>query len=213
MADSTLAALTAATSLDGDELLYLVDDPSGTPADRKVTAKLLSGMGVIAQTTLGSAAASISFTSIPATYSHLRVVMMVRSAVAGTDDRVLVRFNNDTAANYDWQRVYGLNATAGASATAGDTSIHVGSITGSTATAGLASYLDIIIPAYAQTSLHKGLVSTCHFSSANAAANLGVFIQGGKWRSTAAITRVDLIGWTANLDAGTTATLYGLRGT
>lgn len=37
MPDAELADLTAITSLDGDEILYVVDDPSGTPADRKVT--------------------------------------------------------------------------------------------------------------------------------------------------------------------------------
>ena len=35
MADSKVADLTEATALAGDELLYLVDDPSGTPVDRK----------------------------------------------------------------------------------------------------------------------------------------------------------------------------------
>lgn len=41
MADSTIAALTALSVLDGNELLYAVDDPSGTPLDRKVTANQL----------------------------------------------------------------------------------------------------------------------------------------------------------------------------
>ena len=37
MADSKASDLTTVASVDGDELLYLVDDPSGTPADRKVS--------------------------------------------------------------------------------------------------------------------------------------------------------------------------------
>jgi hypothetical protein len=43
MADSKLADLTAITSLGGDELLYVVDDPAGTPVDRKVTVADLRG--------------------------------------------------------------------------------------------------------------------------------------------------------------------------
>jgi len=38
MADSTLAGLTEDTSPGSDSLLYTVDDPGGTPADRKATA-------------------------------------------------------------------------------------------------------------------------------------------------------------------------------
>lgn len=41
MADSTLAALTALATLNGDELIYCVDDPAGTPLDRKVTARTI----------------------------------------------------------------------------------------------------------------------------------------------------------------------------
>lgn len=45
MADSTTAALTALATIDGDELLYAVDDPAGTPLDRKVTtAQITSGL-------------------------------------------------------------------------------------------------------------------------------------------------------------------------
>lgn len=37
MADSKVADLTAIAAIAGDELLYIVDDPAGTPLDRKVT--------------------------------------------------------------------------------------------------------------------------------------------------------------------------------
>lgn len=38
MSDSTVSALTEITTLSGDELVYVVEDPAGTPLDRKVTA-------------------------------------------------------------------------------------------------------------------------------------------------------------------------------
>lgn len=44
MADVKLTAATAATAASADDLLYLVDDPAGTPASRKITfANLLGG--------------------------------------------------------------------------------------------------------------------------------------------------------------------------
>ena len=41
MADAKLTALTALTTLTGDDLLYAVDDPAGTPVSRKVTATVM----------------------------------------------------------------------------------------------------------------------------------------------------------------------------
>jgi hypothetical protein len=41
MADSKVSDLTALANVDGDELFYVVDDPSGTPADRKMTVEQL----------------------------------------------------------------------------------------------------------------------------------------------------------------------------
>lgn len=45
MADSTVAAMTGVAKIDGDELLYGVDDPAGTPLDRKFTANAVRGPG------------------------------------------------------------------------------------------------------------------------------------------------------------------------
>jgi hypothetical protein len=41
MADTKLADLTALTTPSGDDLLYVVDDPAGTPLDRKLTVSAL----------------------------------------------------------------------------------------------------------------------------------------------------------------------------
>lgn len=48
MADAKLTALSATTSLSTDDLLYVVDDPGGTPASKKITAanvKIFMGSG------------------------------------------------------------------------------------------------------------------------------------------------------------------------
>lgn len=48
MADAKLSALTEATTLAGDEYVYVVDDPAGTPVDRRVTVTnlLANAIGV-----------------------------------------------------------------------------------------------------------------------------------------------------------------------
>lgn len=47
---TNVTQLTAATTATSDDLLYLVDDPSGTPADKKITAANLIGSFAIAET-------------------------------------------------------------------------------------------------------------------------------------------------------------------
>lgn len=41
MADSKVSDLTLLAAMGGDELLYVVDDPGGTPLDRKMTLSTL----------------------------------------------------------------------------------------------------------------------------------------------------------------------------
>ena len=51
----------------------------------------------IATNTLGSAAASVTFSSIPGTYTDL---VIVTQAISATADNVGIRFNSDSGSNY-----------------------------------------------------------------------------------------------------------------
>lgn len=55
MADTKVSALTAATTATDDDLLYLVDDPGGTPASKKITvANFISSVQGTASTDLAA---------------------------------------------------------------------------------------------------------------------------------------------------------------
>ena len=61
--------------------------------------------------TLGSATTGITFSSVPSTYTDLRVVL-----VEATDGANLgIRFNSDTASNYSYTYVQGNGSTASSS--------------------------------------------------------------------------------------------------
>ena len=71
MADKKVTALDALTSVAADDLLLIVDDPSGTPTSKKVTAANLAtytstGLATTTALNLKSDLASPTFTGTPA---------------------------------------------------------------------------------------------------------------------------------------------------
>ena len=71
----------------------------------------------IATTTLGSAANAITFSSIPSTYTDLRLVGTFLAPDADYSD-INVQFNNDTGANYSYTLLLGYGTgTSSVSAT------------------------------------------------------------------------------------------------
>lgn len=213
MADSKVADLAAVTALDGDELLYVVDTPSGTPADRKVTAKVLSGMAVISETVLGSTAASVTFSSIPSTYRHLQVFASVRTDYVGASDRYDMRINGDTGTNYDGERFRSNNTTLDGLAVVAGTWAYIGTCPGAGATAAKATGSKIVIPDYAGTTMHKVVLSESGWVTGTTTSTIGLEYWSNVWRSTSAITSLSFFSEnSANFVAGSVFTLYGMRG-
>jgi hypothetical protein len=71
MADKKVTALDALTTVTADDLLLIVDDPSGTPTSKKVTAANLAtytstGLATTTALNLKSDLASPTFTGTPA---------------------------------------------------------------------------------------------------------------------------------------------------
>lgn len=175
------------------------------------TAQANLGMGIVKiASQLLAAQGNFDFQNIPATYQHLLVVLQARSIVAGASDSCSVRFNNDSGANYDRQRILGAAALVTAAESLGATQGDIGQITGATGTtAGNADPIHLWVPNYARTTYKKGYLATGGISYAEATTNTQAGLFVGKWRSTAAIAGVTIFG-SANFDVGSVATLYGL---
>lgn len=155
----------------------------------------------IATTTLGSAAASITFSSIAATYTDLKLILTAKTAAL---TNIRMQFNSDTAANYSFTYLAGSGTAAISAAVTGSTSLRYDS--GNTAT-GQVVLLELDILSYAG-SANKTVLAK--YSNDN---NGSGFLTDtvGLWRSTAAITSLVVYGGTNALDIGTTATLYGIK--
>jgi hypothetical protein len=155
---------------------------------------------------IGTATASgsqsvISFTSISGSYTDLIVAYSVKDGTAGNEGNILVTFNSDTATNYSWTNIYGNGTAAGSSRSLSQTAIYA-YCAGNTASfdAGFFHVMN-----YANATTYK-----CTLNRGNVAAG-AVVARAGLWRSTAAITRMDLTSSSGNYASGSTFTLYGIK--
>lgn len=165
---------------------------------------------LIASTVLGSPATNITFSSIPSTFQHLELEIMVRSSVAATSDALLFQLNGDTGNNYDVQLLQGAASTASASSSSAIAGGSMSTINGNNGTAGEASYCRLFIPYYAGTTFRKQCLGETGTNDAQAIV-LALVKSNTKWRSTAAINAIKLFPNTGpNFVTGTTARLYGI---
>lgn len=153
----------------------------------------------------------LDFTSIAGTYSALRILVVGRSDAAAASDDCYIRFNGDTAGNYDWTYVRGSNAAASSANTEADTNgIYCFVAAASTATASVPGTFIIEIPFYAGTTFHKQALISMYAQTSTAAAGPNRVVTGGNWRSTSAITQVTVRLATGKWITGSTAILYGI---
>ena len=156
----------------------------------------------IATQTLSSTASSITFSSIAATYTDLRLVF-VGTATAALSPRI--RLNGDTATNYSYTIMYGDGTSAVTARSSSATFI-----------AGIYNVsLSTTIPAMITTDFFSYAGSTNKTCLTTASIDLNgtgsVEQNVGLWRSTAAITSVQVFASTSTFAVGATATLYGIK--
>lgn len=159
--------------------------------------------------TVGSGgASSISFLSIPNTYTDLLIKLSVRSNRATVQDTFKITFNS-TASGYSFTRLYGDGATVATDSSTGDTSLTAGYSVGNSATASTFGNVELYISNYAGSN-HK-FVSTDGVGENNATTAYSGFFSS-IWSNTAAITSINIEGGTsATLLQNSTAYLYGIK--
>ena len=157
----------------------------------------------IATTTLGTAASSITFSSIAASWTDLRIVFTGTTTVSG--ETLYYRFNSDSGSNYSTLIMWADGSTTG--------SINLNSATQSSTTYGYSlvdtnqQMITLDVFSYAGSTFKTTLGT--HSGDNNGAG--GIDVTAGMWKSTSAITSVLLFasGGTT-FKAGSTATIYGI---
>jgi hypothetical protein len=162
-------------------------------------------MTQISQNVLGAGAASITFSSIPATYTDLYLSLQARGDTAAQTTNVVMTFNGDGGANYDWVQSGGSTATATA-----DTKMILSSMPAASNTANFASVTQFYIYNYTRTTFQKSALAL-QGQRNNSSPTVALIQTFGDWNSTAAITSVTLTPAAGNFITGTTATLWGVK--
>ena len=177
-------------------------------------APVLSGVGVapatnsyfsIATATGTGSSSTISFTSIPNSYTHLQI-RFTGKGTGSAEVSSKIRFNSDTGSNYSWHQLYGYNFSPGAS-----NGVSVGGILGFYTTGtndsnvvgvGVVDILDYTnVNKYTTTRLLSGMNGT----------NGYIGLHSGLWQNTAAITSIDIAIDSGNWATTTQIALYGVK--
>jgi hypothetical protein len=166
----------------------------------------------IATVSVGSGgAASVTFSSIPATYTHLQIRAIGRTDRGGgaTNDPFEIVFNSDTGTNYSQHYLTGNGASASAFDTtnAGFIAAYLATATSATASVFGTTIVDILD--YANTNKYKTARALGGFDN-NGSGIVG--LVSGNWRNTNAITDIVIspqVG--SNFNQYTQFALYGIR--
>lgn len=178
--------------------------PVGTPTcSGSAVCTTATGSAVV--TTAGT---TVTFASIPGTYSNLHLMVCGRTTRASTQDAVLIGLNGDlTAADYNsiFQNTSGGTVSSGLSN--GSLSA-VDNIAGNSSTSSRQGCFVAEIGAYAGTIFQKIIYTTGSFDAG--VSGLQIELGGANWISTAAVTSIVLTpGVGPNFIAGSSFYLYG----
>jgi hypothetical protein len=146
-------------------------------------------------TVTGSPDASVTFSSIPATYRDLFIACNFSAGTAGTFS---IRANGDSGTNYSRVWMLGSGSGSGNSGTSTNDAYRLFSYS-ATQAVGIAQIMD-----YSATDKHKTLLWRGNDASAE------VIAIAARWANTDAINQVEIFSADGTFSVGSTFSLYGI---
>ena len=162
----------------------------------------------ISQQILGSPASTVTFSSIPGTYTNLILTFTARNS-SGSEQDVTMNFNGDNAGNYTYSLLVLNSGTSGLGWSNSTNAPIIGWTSGTASN--YPGNSRIFIGDYANTTFNKNATS---LNSRNDGTSVpgsapGMFAGAMTWGSTAAITSIVLGPRGGNFTTGSIFTLYG----
>jgi|LakMenEpi03Aug12_release.lakeMendotaPanAssembly.Ray.scaffolds.fasta_scaffold07905_2 hypothetical protein len=151
----------------------------------------------IATQTLGSAAASVTFSSIPSTYTDLVLVVSAQNTSSLNNGQIT--FNGDTSTNYSGTYLQGNSSNPSSGRVTNTSNAYTMEFTST----GLSPLITNIMN-YSNTTTFKTLLQRGGSASDRTAAWVNL------WRSTSAITSLSIATFGGNFATNSTFSLYGI---
>lgn len=160
----------------------------------------------IATATVSSATNSVTFSSIPSTFTHLQVRAFI---IPAGEDNLGIKLNGDTGNNYAGHQIQGTGSSATSYAVSSTTMYLNGLFTGTSGYPFVAIYdfLD-----YTNTNKFKVVrgIAGCDGNAANTSYRVG--LHSGLWRDTPAINSINFYTFYGNfIGANSHFALYGIK--
>jgi len=159
----------------------------------------------ISTNTLGTATASVTFSSIPATYTDLIVVCVMQNSAAAA---MVLQFNSDTATNYSNTGLQGDGTSASSRRLSTRSQIYIMEREQIAQATSTFSTSIINILNYSNATTYKTTLSR---SGTMSGSYQGTDMEVGLWRSTAAINAIKLFPDGGSFTTGSSFTLYGIK--
>ena len=151
----------------------------------------------LATITLASGDNDVTFSSIPATYRDLIIVVNGLGVGTGT---LALRYNGDTGSNYSFVRMIGYSVGTLSTNATGQTYIMSADYSSTEQHATIIQVMD-----YSATDKHKTNLTRSN------RAGTWTFGIAGRWANTAVVTSVNLVAISTNFAIGSTFSLYGVN--
>jgi hypothetical protein len=167
----------------------------------------------IATTTVGAGgASSITFSSIPSTYTHLQIRGIARTTASQDRESIKLTFNSDTGSNYARHSLWGSGSSVSAYGGASEAYVLLTDFAAATATASIFGTAITDILDYANTNKNT-TVRSLGGVDLNAAVTVFDGLNSGLWMNTAAVSSITLTPFSgSNLTQYSSFALYGIKG-
>jgi hypothetical protein len=163
---------------------------------------------LISSNVLTSSAASVTFSSIPGTYTDLVLRISARTDVANPFDQLYLKFNSSST-GYSYTALRAIPTSVSSFRGTSQTQVRAGYIDGALATSNTFGSVEIYIPSY--TVSQNKPISVAGFQEDNVTDNY-FEVNANLWSDTAAISSAVITSQNAaNFVSGSSFYLYGIK--
>jgi hypothetical protein len=157
----------------------------------------------IATNTLGSATASVTFSTISGNYTDL--VLVANGYITTGGQGIRIQFNGDTASNYSNTQLSGNGTSTSSTRDSNGTNARLTYEASWVTTTADYAQINLSIMNYSNATTYKTFLSRANRASGGVDAIVGL------WRSTSAITSITIFPAANSFVTGSTFTLYGIK--